>query len=117
MVTGDVKTGFWKHAAGASVGIPDTSPYRLIKTKVEAIMRGETNPPGQHPRERWAAEVVADLLKPNPSRYVRHGYLARTLWILSWLIPAWMLDYGFAQVAEFGKLRLLLRDAHEKKKV
>jgi hypothetical protein len=116
MVTGDVRTGFWKHVDGAH-GIPELSPYQLIGPKVEAMMRGETNPPGQHPRERWAAEVVHDLLMSNPSRYVRHGFLARTLWIVSWLVPAWLLDYAFAQMSELGKLKVRLKEPGAKKEM
>jgi hypothetical protein len=115
LVTGDVKTGFWKHVEGAYFGIPESSPYQLIKTKVEAMMRGETNPPGQHSRERWAAEVVNDLLRSNPSRYVRHGHFATTLWILSWLVPVWLLDYGFAKASGLSKLQVLLKESQEKK--
>jgi membrane protein DedA with SNARE-associated domain len=81
------------------------------------MMRGETNPPGQHPRERWAAEVVKGLLRSNPSRYVRYGYLAKTLWILSWLVPAWLFDYGFAQMSGLGNLKVLLKDQNDKKAI
>lgn len=107
-MTGDVQTRFWYHVQGADAGLPDGSPYQPIKAKAEAMMRGETNPAGKHSRERWAKEVIGDLLKSSPPSHVRRGYLARTMWLVSWLGPFWVLDWLYAQVGDLGKLKSAL---------
>lgn len=107
LITGDVTTGFWRNAHGTQVGIPETSPYAPIKEHVEAMMRGETNPPGGMQREKWAKRVVNDLLKDYPARYIRRGFLATISPWFSWLAPAWLVDYGFKSTAQVGKLAAL----------
>lgn len=116
LITGDVKTQFWDNVQGAHAGLPDSSPYQPIKAKAEAMMRGETNPPGQHSAEKWAKAVVNDLLKPHPPSHIRRGYLATTMSWVSWLTPSWLFDWMFTQVAELGKLKSAL-SAQERKKI
>jgi len=103
-MTGDVQTHFWDNVQGAYNGLPAASVYRPIKDKLEAMMKGETNPSGQHSRQRWAKEVVEDLLSASPSSHIRRGYLAKTMWVVSFLFPFWLLDFMYAQVAGLAKL-------------
>lgn len=110
-----MKTHFWDNVQGAHVGIPDSSPYQLIKGKVEVVMRGEDHPPGQHSSEWWAKAAVDDLLKPNPPYFVRRGYLATTMSIVSWLFPTWLFDWLFTQTSDLGKLKTMLNSQEEKK--
>jgi hypothetical protein len=72
-------------------------------------MRGDTNPPGQHSRERWAAAVVRDLLQPRPSRFIRRGFLAWTMMVASLLMPVWLLDWAFTRTAKLGELKRILQ--------
>ncbi|KAH8703644.1 hypothetical protein BGW36DRAFT_286756, partial [Talaromyces proteolyticus] len=75
LMTSDVQMKFWQKASTASVGLPQSSLYDPIRDSVEAMMRGDSNPPGQHSHERWARKVADDLLRRNPAPYVRGGYL------------------------------------------
>ena len=104
-MTGDVRTKFWQNAAALSVGLPESSLYAPIKGTVEAMMHGHTNPPGQHTREAWAKKVVSDLLQRNPSPFIRRGYLAIVLWLVSIFVPVWILDFGHERHAQLGKLK------------
>ncbi|KAF2169414.1 hypothetical protein M409DRAFT_65087 [Zasmidium cellare ATCC 36951] len=117
LFTGDVRTSFWQqgHAQGSDKGLPPSSPYNLMKDHAEAMMRGETNPAGQHSRERWAREVVGDLLKTNPPAAVRRGYLAESMWWLSALSPVWLLDLMFWQTCKFSAFRTRLQGDDSKK--
>jgi len=112
-MTGDVSTHFWDNAQGAHSGLPTGSMYEPLKPTLEAMMKGQTNPPGKHSRQRWAKEVVDDLLTSSPPWHVRKGYLAITMWLVSWLVPYWVLDYLYGQVSELSKLPSSL---HESKK-
>ena len=76
-------------------GCRKTSLYWPIKDNVEAMMKGDTNPPGLTPARGWAKKVVSDVLKANPPAHVRRGYLAITMWLINWLMPFWMLDRLF----------------------
>lgn len=111
-MTGDVKTGFWSNASGSVSGLPASSPYAPIGSHVEKMMRGETNPPGQHSRERWAAAVVGDILRPTPGRFVRRGFVAWTMMIVSLLLPVWLMDWAFTKAAKLDELKhkLQLKD-------
>jgi hypothetical protein len=80
------------------------------------MMHGDTNPPGQHSRDRWAARVVNDVLKETPARHVRRGYLATTMSWVNWLVPWWLLDYGFLQPSDLAKLTGLLDGRGKEKK-
>lgn len=105
LVTGDVRTGFWTHTPAATSGLPDSSLYALIRPHVEKMLRGETNPPGQHSRQRWATGLMHDLLKPNPSRFIRRGFLAWTLMIVSLPLPVCSLDWMFTRATKLDELR------------
>jgi hypothetical protein len=108
-MTGDVRTGFWAHSSEAAEGLPASSLYQPIGTHVERMMRGETNPPGQHSRERWAAAVVRDLLQPRPTRFIRRGFLAWTMMVTSLLMPMWLHDWLFTRAAKLAELKRILQ--------
>jgi len=79
------------------------------------MMRGETNPPGGHTRERWAAGVAQDLLKPHPSRFIRRGFLAWTMMVASLLMPVWLLDWLFTRASRLADLRRIVQSEDAKK--
>jgi hypothetical protein len=74
------------------------------------MMRGETNPAGGHPRELWAERVVGDLLRRDPSRYVRRGFLAQIMYFASAAVPVWVIDWAFAKTCRFAELRKALNE-------
>jgi hypothetical protein len=115
LVTGDVRTGFWAHTPAAASGLPASSLYGPIGAHVEQMMRGETNPPGQHTRDGWAAGVVHDLLKPHPSRFIRRGFLAWTMMVASLLMPVWLLDWLFTRTTKLAELRRIVQSEDAKK--
>lgn len=78
-------------------------------------MRGETNPPGGHSRERWAAGVVRHLLEPHPSRFIRRGFLAWTMMVASLLLPVWLLDWLFTRTTKLADLKRVLQSEEVKK--
>lgn len=80
------------------------------------MMSGETNPPGLHSRERWAAAVVRDLLQPRPNRFIRRGFLAWQLVVASLLMPVWLLDWLFTNTAKLAELKSILAAASDAKK-
>ncbi|GAB1736957.1 hypothetical protein NU219Hw_g325t1 [Hortaea werneckii] len=103
--TGDVRTGFWTFASANSATLPPHSVYNPIRDVAEKTMRGQGNPPGQHTRERWARSVVDDILQSRPPNHVRRGYLATTLYLVSLLVPFWILDWLYTRACELDKLR------------
>lgn len=80
------------------------------------MMRGETNPPGQHSRERWARGVAHDILKPHPSRFVRRGFFAHVMLILSMLMPVWLMDLMFTRATKLNELKRSIQAEEAKKK-
>ncbi|EMC99299.1 hypothetical protein BAUCODRAFT_398672 [Baudoinia panamericana UAMH 10762] len=105
LVTGDVRTQFWENARAASPRLAPDSPYEPIRAKAEAMMAGKTNPAGQHEAERWAKEVLNQVLAPSPPGHVRKGFLAWAMWIVSLLLPYWLLDWLYARTSGLGELR------------
>ena len=79
------------------------------------MMRGETNPAGQHSRETWAKAVVNDLLQSNPRSYVRRGYLATTMRVMTSLVPTWLFDWMFTKSGHLDKLKVTLNEQENKK--
>jgi hypothetical protein len=79
------------------------------------MMRGETNPPGGHSRERWAAAVARDMLKPHPSPFIRRGFLAWTMMVASLLFPVWLFDWIFTQSSKLRELKSVVRAGGAKK--
>jgi hypothetical protein len=72
------------------------------------MMSGKTNPPGGHSREDWAKRVVRDLLRRNPPRFIRKGYVASVIWLVSAIVPTWLLDYAFLQRAKLAELKKIV---------
>jgi hypothetical protein len=85
-----------------------------LKDKIEAVMRGETKPPGGHSRDAWAKRVVNDLLKANPNAYVRRGFLAVIVWLVGVWVPWRLLDYGFSRASDLGKLKKIVEEREQK---
>jgi hypothetical protein len=79
------------------------------------MIRGETNPSGGHSRERWAAAVARDMLKPHPNRFVRRGFLAWTMMVASILFPVWLFDWVFTQASKLGELKGIVQSDNVKK--
>ncbi|KAI7082026.1 hypothetical protein KC356_g8694 [Hortaea werneckii] len=103
--TGDVRTGFWTFASANGATLPPVSLYHPIKDAAEKTMRGQGNPPGQHTREKWAKAVIDDILQSRPPSHVRRGYLATTLYVVSLLMPFWLLDWLYTRACGLDKLR------------
>lgn len=115
LVTGDVATGFWAHTPARETGLSASSLYAPIGAHVERMIRGETNPPGGHSRERWAAAVVRDMLKPRPSTFIRRGFLAWTMMMASLLFPVWFFDWVFTKASKLGELKSIVQSENVKK--
>ena len=115
LVTGDVATGFWAHTPARETGLSASSLYAPIGAHVERMIRGETNPPGGHSRERWAAAVVRDMLKPSPSTFIRRGFLAWTMMMASLLFPVWFFDWVFTKASKLGELKSIVQSENVKK--
>lgn len=118
LFTGDVGTKFWDagHLMGSHEGLPESSPYLLMKDRAESMMRGQTIPKGQHTRERWAAAVVGDLLKANPPCAIRRGSLATVMWLVSLFVPTFLLDLMFWRTSRLGQFKANLRRQETLKK-
>jgi hypothetical protein len=83
-------------------------------------MDGRANPSKErqtHPTE-YARLVVRDLLSPKGTpKHLRYGFLATTMWILSWLMPYVFWDWAYSKACELDKLKaLLLRQQGAKEK-
>jgi hypothetical protein len=115
LVTGDVATGFWAHTPARETGLPASSLYAPIGAHVERMIRGETNPPGGHSRERWAAAVARNMLKPRPSTFIRRGFLAWTMMMASLLFPVWFFDWVFTKASKLGELKSIVQSENVKK--
>jgi len=109
LVTGDVATGFWAHTPARETGLPAWSLYAPIRDHVERMIRGETNPPGGHSRQRWATAVARDMLNPHPSPFIRRGFLAWTMMMASLLIPVWLFDWVFTKASKLGELKSIVQ--------
>ena len=115
MFTGDVETKFWVNIKGGFQGIPDDSPYALMKEHVEGMMQGSEKLPGAPPASSWGKVVVGDLMKKNPPIIIRRGYLATVIWLMSVLVPTWMFDKMFAHTAKVTELKAKIRTAEKAK--
>lgn len=86
-----------------------------MKDHFEAMMRGQTHPAGQHTRERWAQNVVGDLLRKDPPIAIRRGNLAEIMWWMSAILPSWVHDWIFWQSCKFGEFTAKLNALESKK--
>jgi hypothetical protein len=77
--------------------------------------QGETNPPGGHSRERWAAAVARDMLKPHPSLFIRRDFLAWTMMMASLLFPVRLFDWVFTKASKLGELKSIFQSEIVKK--
>ena len=115
LVTGAVQTRFWNNVEGGYVGVPDSSPYQPIKSKVEDVISGRNIPDGQPSAEKWAKAVTNDLLKSHPPSHVRHGLYATYLPIVSWLAPSWLLDWISSRTTDLARLKTVIESQESKK--
>lgn len=110
LVTGDVRTEFWRNVAAKAEVLAEDSPYAPTRKDVERVVSGETRPKGGHERGVWAANVVGDLLRrpESPPRFIRRGFLATAMYIASLLLPIWVADWAFGRTCNLYELQGIL---------
>lgn len=89
--TGGVQTNIVKNVQAKNPELPPNSIYQPAKEVVEKALRGEwVEARGLGiPAQRWAREVVADLLKKNPPPVILRGESATLASLVSCFPSAW----------------------------
>jgi NAD(P)-dependent dehydrogenase (short-subunit alcohol dehydrogenase family) len=90
LMTSAVRTEFFRNMSGG--GLPESSLYFPIKAQADELMGAGQADQNGHDRDMVARSTVAELLKDDPPRVIRKGYLASVICWLHWLLPAWILD-------------------------
>ncbi|EME83358.1 uncharacterized protein MYCFIDRAFT_39206 [Pseudocercospora fijiensis CIRAD86] len=90
LITGPVKTEFFKNLQGAEVEAD--SVYGGIREVVNSRMRGSLGGGRGHDRFEVANATVEELLREDVPVYVTKGYMAGLICWLHWLLPTSWLD-------------------------
>ena len=93
--TGAVRSKFYanmKDGAGSPLALPKGSMYEVARPEMEKILSGDSMGPRMADPDRWAEEVVNDLLKPSPPAAVWRGGSATLAWVGSKFFPAFLWD-------------------------
>lgn len=95
MKTGAVRSKFYvnmKDEKGTPLALPEGSMYEVARPEMEKILRGESMGSRMVDADRWAEEVVGDLLRKNPPVTVWRGGSATLAWFGSKFFPAFLWD-------------------------
>ncbi|KAK5654211.1 hypothetical protein OQA88_7386 [Cercophora sp. LCS_1] len=107
LMTGSVASKFADNLAGTPK-LPADSLYGFAKKEVEQMLSGEGFAGGSQ-QEEWAAGVVAQLGKKNPSHWVWSGEFA-TMTRLGNHLPVGMLDGEIKKATGFGKVERKIKE-------
>lgn len=103
--TGSVKSNFYANQSGGSnPTLPEGSIYMPAREAVENSMRGGPVEPNMVDSDRWAEQVVGDLLASKPAVRVWRGGSAWLIWFLRAFLPFTFVD---DQLEKMGGLDLL----------
>ena len=109
--TGGVRSNFFQNLTAAPA-LPSDSIYAPAREAVEKTMAGEnlsTIAP-----ERWAEQVVRDLLSPKPPTHVWRGHSAWMVWFIKRFMPHTFPDGMLSKMAGLDVLVKKLAQGEEK---
>lgn len=109
--TGGVKTNFFQ----SPPQLPVNSYYACAKDAVEDFMAGKTLKDVLVPKEAWAKEVAAELVKKSPKYEIWAGYSAGSAWIASKL-PISMVDGALKKMTNLHVVQQKLTEQQDGKK-
>lgn len=108
----DLKTGYVKSNLNFHTedfqGLPKSSIYDPAKQAAERSMRGDGLVELGIPAEKWAKQVVNDLLEKKPPSNIWRGNSAFLAWIGTFL-PSWILDGTVKRSSGFDIVEEILR--------
>jgi 1-acylglycerone phosphate reductase len=110
--TGGVRSNFFQNLPAAPA-LPSDSIYAPVKEAVEKTMAGDSLP-GAVASERWAEQVVRDLLSPKPPTHVWRGHSAWMVWFIKRFMPHTFPDGMLSKMAGLDVLVKKLAQGEEK---
>ncbi|EED24375.1 estradiol 17 beta-dehydrogenase, putative [Talaromyces stipitatus ATCC 10500] len=88
--TGVVTSNFFQNQKEAvPTSLPEGSIYEPAKEEVEHVLRGKLVEGKGMPSDKWAKQVVQELMKPKPSSLIWRGTYSFMIRILSSLPHSW----------------------------
>ena len=114
LVTGSVKTEFFKHqGAGPSPTIPESSVYGPIREHIETMLRGSLAAGKGSDRYSVTESTVKAVTRWwwLRTRYVRQGYAAVKLWLIHLLLPLWLVDRWARQAGGLDRLKRMIKQS------
>lgn len=114
LVTGSVKTEFFKHQEGGSlVTLPENSVYAPIQGHIETMLRGSLAAGKGHDRYSVTDATVKAVMRWwfLRTRYVRKGYAAMKLWLVHMFLPIWLVDRWARQAGGLDRLKKAIKQA------
>ena len=104
--TGAVRTNFFNNQTGGSDPVlPKNSIYMPARAAVEKSMRGEMVAEDMVDAEKWAEQVVADLLASKPALRVWRGGNAWLIWFLRRFMPFNFIDGNLEKMGGLNVLK------------
>ena len=107
--TGAVQSNFLdNHKAQNGASLPEDSIYVSAKAAAEKVMDGDALRGTGMPSDRWADQVVKDLLRKKPSPKIWRGNSAFLAWLGQW-VPFGMMDGEIKKAVGFDAVEKDLR--------
>jgi 1-acylglycerone phosphate reductase len=99
MKTGAVRSEFYanmsanvKDKTGGPLALPNGSMYEVARKEIDEILRGDTMETRMVDPNRWAEQVVGDLMRDSPPATVWRGGSANMVWFGAKFFPAFLWD-------------------------
>ena len=110
--TGGVRSNFFQNLPAAPT-LPSDSIYAPAREAIEKTMAGDSIP-GLIASQRWAEQVVRDLLSPRPPTHVWRGNSAWMVWFVRRFMPHTFSDGMLSKMAGLDVLVEKLAQGKEK---
>jgi len=110
--TGGVRSNFFENLPAAPA-LPRDSIYAPAREAIEKSMTGDTLPAAVA-SQRWAEQVVRDLLSPKPPIHVWRGQSAWMIWFIRRFMPHTLPDGMLSKMAGLDVLVEKLAQGKEK---
>jgi 1-acylglycerone phosphate reductase len=104
--TGVVRTNFFSNqTGGADANLPKNSLYMPARDAIERSMRGDAVAGDMMDADKWAEQVVADLLASKPPLRVWRGGNAWLIWFLRRFMPFNFIDGNLKKMGGLDALK------------
>lgn len=114
VITGNIQSKFWTNVSDTKLKA-DSVYQPIAKQIADAIGGGSAASMPKTESDVYARQIVSDVMKKSPNRWLWRGSMATGIWFLTCFAPRWFLDWAMRFPSGLDKLRPLLRAEEAKK--